>query len=72
MRSTPKASVTVVTIGNPSGMAATAKDTVQVPWLVIRVGSAYAMICLTSDCKHLEPTSLLKDTNEAYDADNPK
>ena len=27
MRSTPKASVTVVTIGKPSGIAATARDT---------------------------------------------
>ena len=28
IRSTPRASVTVVTMGNPSGMAATASDTV--------------------------------------------
>jgi hypothetical protein len=31
MRKTPKASVTVVTIGRPSGIAATASDTVQRP-----------------------------------------
>lgn len=50
---TPRASVTVVTIGSPSGMAATASDTVLVRSASVRMW--LGIDDLTSDCEHLKP-----------------
>ena len=64
---TPRASVTVVTIGSPSGMAATASDTalVQSERTWMRLGTEL----LTSNGEHLQPRAALQDTNHTDHSD---
>jgi hypothetical protein len=81
IRRTPRASVTVVTIGRPSGIAATARETgsksrKERPHRLLnkeRTGRKELEEGeLTSDGKHLEPRSFLEDTDEDDDADDTK
>ena len=68
IRSTPSANVTVTTMGRPSGIAATASETGQ----IVVSGSMRSRGAggRTSDCKHLEPASLLPYTNHADHPDD--
>jgi hypothetical protein len=70
MRSTPRASVTVVTIGKPSGMAATANDTNHITDQFSSFGITNPGC--TSNSKHVEPGSVLEDTDETDNTNYPK
>lgn len=69
MRNTPKANVTVTTIGNPSGIAATARDTVYLSVSIPAV-EASELRRLTANCEHFQPTPMLKYTDEANHTDD--
>ena len=68
MRITPKAKVTVVTIGRPSGIAATANETKEELQTIEDLQDRR----LTTDGKHFEPTTLLPYTNDADDTNDAK
>jgi hypothetical protein len=72
IRSTPNANVTVVTIGRPSGIAATASETEAESLVEIANTkmSHPAIKIQTSDSKHLQPAPTLEHAEEAYDANN--
>lgn len=67
--------MTVVTIGSPSGIAATARET---EGRKRRVESAFSFFegraqrKLTSNGEHLQPTPFLDDSNENNDSDDGK
>jgi hypothetical protein len=69
IRRTPSASVTVVTIGKPSGIAATARDTV---YDISDSRGHPAQLQLTSDSKHIKPGAMLQHPDEANDTNNAK
>ncbi len=60
IRKTPRARVTVVTIGRPSGIAATARETsCRVNFLILLYSTTH-----TSDSEHLQPSPILYDPNQ--------
>lgn len=72
IRITPRANVTVTTIGRPSGIAATAKLTTGITKIESTVENRTYQYQLTSNSKHFEPASFLKEPYQHNDTNDTK